>query len=459
MNAPIAASHNLARAHNARHMLHPMTAPATTDAKPPLIVDRGEGSFIYDVDGKRYLDAVAALWNVNLGHNHPGVKRAIVEQLDRIAYYKTFVDFSNGPAIELSRRVMELARPEGMAKLFYCSGGSDAVETAIKLARQYWQVQGEGQRTKILSLKYGYHGVNFGGLSANGNPRFRRAYEPLVPGFFQVESPFTYRNIWSEDDPARLATLCADAVEREIVYQGADTVAAFIAEPVQAGGGVIVPPETYWPLVRQICDRHGVLLIADEVVTGFGRLGTMFGSRAWGVKPDLMVFAKGINSAYVPLGATAVSERVEKAFHRDSPLAAIMHGYTYSGHALACAAGVATMEAIVSEKVVENAAEQGAYLQEGFAAIGRRFPFVGNVRGKGLMAAVELVKEPATRQPFTAADPLPRAVEDGCLKRGVIVRNQIGTVVVSPPLTVSREEIDLLLNALEDSLEEAAPML
>jgi putrescine aminotransferase len=446
---------DLTRADNGRHMLHPFSVVESTSTTPPMIIDRGEGSFIYDVDGNAYLDAVSSLWNVNVGHRHPVVNRAIVEQLNRIAYYKIFTDTSNIPAIELSRKVMQLAEPEGMAKIFFVSGGSDAVETAFKLVRQYWKLEGEPQRSKIISLKGGYHGVHFGGMSAGGNPLYQRAYEPLVPGFFQVERPFQFRNIWDEKDPKRLATLCAEALDREILHQAPETVAAFIAEPIQGAGGVIIPPDDYWPLIRAVCDRHNILLIADEVITGFGRTGKMFGSRLWNVKPDLMCFAKGINSGYVPLGATAVNARVEKSFHRDHPLAPLLHGYTTSGHALACASGVANLKVVEDENLVENAAVQGAYIAQAFSKFAQRFNVIGNVRVKGLMGALELIVPPGGNTQIAADHPLPRAVQQGCLKRGVIVRNQLGTIEISPPLNVSRSEVDLMLNALEESFIEA----
>ncbi len=378
---------------NARHMLHPMIDPkAVAAAPPPLVIERGEGVHVYDLDGHRYIDTVASLWNVNVGHNRAEVKAAISAQLDKLAYYSTFQNTSNPPAIELSARLMNLFAPEGMKKVLFSSGGSDAVETAMKLARQYWQLQGRAQRHKFISLKLGYHGVHFGGASVNGNPQFRQAYEPLLGGCFQVESPYLYRNPWGETDPARLARLCAEELDRAIQYQGPDTVAALIAEPVQGAGGVIVPHPSYWPALRAICDKHQVLLISDEVVTGFGRIGAMCGARAWGVVPDIMALAKGINSGYVPLGATLLNERVASAFEQPAVPAALMHGYTYSGHALACAAANANLAIVEAEDLPGNAARVGALLNERLKEL-MRYPRVGDVRGLGLMAAVELVAD------------------------------------------------------------------
>ena len=250
-----------------------------------------------------------------------------------------------------------------MKRVIFSSGGSDAIETALKITRQYWKLEGMPQKTKVFSLKNAYHGVHMGGLSAGGNNIWRQAYEPLLPGFFQIESPYLYRNPWTHD-PDELGAMCANMLDREIQHQGPDTIGAFIAEPVQGAGGMIVPPANFWPLVREVCDKHNVLLIADEVVTGFGRTGSMFGSRHWGVKPDIMCLAKGINSGYVPLGATLVNDRVEAAWSKDSPLSAIMHGYTYSGHPLACAAALANLSIVMDEDLPSNAADTGTYFLE-----------------------------------------------------------------------------------------------
>jgi adenosylmethionine-8-amino-7-oxononanoate aminotransferase len=444
-----------ARNNNARYMIHPMTAMSAAVKQPPIIVDRGEGCHIFDIDGNKYLDAIASLWNVNVGHNHPRVIAAVTEQLHRIAYYKTFAEYSNPAAIELSRRVVEMATPEGMTKVFFSSGGSDADETAFKLARQYWHLEGQPQRYKIMSLEYGYHGVHFGGMSACGLPRFRESFEPLLPGFLQVATPFTYRNTWNESDPARLAVLCAQALEHAIIMQGPNSVAAFIAEPVQGAGGVIVPPADYWPLVRKVCDKYGVLLIADEVITGFGRTGEAFGCRLWGVQPDMMTFAKGINSAYVPLGATAINARIEQAFMKDDARSAILHGYTYSGHALACAAGVANLRVLEEEKLITNAAAQGTALGEGLKVLQRRFDCISEVRYKGLMVAIEFATVPGSPQTPLYGHPLPKKVEVECFKRGVLVRAHASALIMSPPLIIRREEVEFLLDVLESSIAAA----
>lgn len=439
------------KANNARHIFHPMISPQETSKSPPLIISKGKGVFVEDIDGRSYLDAVGGLWNVNIGHGRDEVKHAIVDQLDRIAYYTTFGKTSNAPQIELSVRLCELLAAEQMEKVLFSCGGSDAVETALKLARQYHRLNGQAERVKTFSLKYGYHGVHFGGLSAGGNPPFRQAFEPLLPGFFQVDSPYLYRNPWTEN-PQELGRICAEQLEREIVYQGAHTVAAVIAEPIQGAGGVIVPPENYWPLLREICDRHGVLLIADEIVTGFGRSGEMFGCRLWGVKPDIMCLAKGITAGYIPLGATMVSAKVAAAWNNpDKPLP-IMHGYTYSGHALACATANTVLDIVVREKLPENAAARGAELIDGLKEVAARSAIVGDVRGRGLMVGIELVRDKATKQAFGPADAEMKLLADTCLELGVVVRVMASKIILSPPLTIEAQQVAIIVDTIDRAL-------
>jgi adenosylmethionine-8-amino-7-oxononanoate aminotransferase len=439
---------------NAQHMLHPMIDPKAVAAAPPLIIDRAQGVHVFDIDGKRYLDTVASLWNVNVGHGRPELKAAIMAQLDKLAYFSTFQNTSNPPAIELSARLMQMFARENMKKVLFSSGGSDAVETAMKLARQYWQLQGRAQRTKFISLKLGYHGVHFGGASINGNPLFRTAYEPLMPGCFQVESPYLYRNPWGEADPARLARLCAEELDRAIQYQGPDTVAAFVAEPVQGAGGVIVPHESYWPLLRAVCDKHSVLLISDEVVTGFGRIGALCGARAFGVAPDMMAMAKGINSGYVPLGATLLNERVASAFEQPGVPAALMHGYTYSGHALACAAANANLDIVANEDLAGNAARVGALLNARLPEF-MRYPHVGDVRGLGLMSALELVADRSGKAPLMVATPYVQALVGAARSEGAIIRVQGNRLILSPPLVFTAADVDETVRILHAAFAHA----
>jgi len=444
---------------NAQYLFHPMAHPAAMRKTRPDIIARGEGCWVWDIDGHKLIDGVAGLWSSNLGHSNKAVRDAIVAQLDELPFFNTFRGTTHPRAIELSARLVHMMAPDGVGAVLFSNGGSDAVEGALKMARQYWKVKGQTERTKFISLKNGYHGVHFGGMSVNGLANIRRAYEPLMPGCFHVDSPWPYHNAYT-DDPEALGRVCAGLLEREIQFQGADTVAAFIAEPIQGSGGVIVPPANYWPLVREVCDRHDVLLIADEVVTGFGRAGAMFGTRLWGVTADIWCLAKGISSGYVPLGATALSSKVANAFLADEKgLGTVAHGYTYSGHPVAAAAALATLDEIERLDVPGNAARVGAHFQQRLAAFADKFSFVGDVRGRGLMAGIEMVSDKGKRIPVPRNSDIPARVAREAYQRGAMVRISGPNMILSPPLVITREDIDHLVDILEASFAavDAAP--
>lgn len=434
---------------NAEYLWHPMAHPGAMKKAKPDIVTRGEGCWIWDVDGRKLLDGVGGLWASNLGHSATAVRDAIVAQLDELPFYNTFRGTSHPRAIELSAKLVKMMEPDGVASVMFGSGGSDAVETALKLARQYHKLRGEKDRFKFISLRQGYHGVDFGGMSVNGNTNFRRAYEPLLPGCFHIDTPWLYHNPYSQD-PQELGAMCAALLEREIVFQGPDTVAAFIAEPVQGAGGVIVPPANYWPLVRKVCDKYGVLLIADEVVTGFGRTGHLFGTRLWGVNADMWCLAKGISSGYVPLGATAISARVAQVFDEDTTgQAAVGHGYTYSAHPVAAAAALATLEQIEALDVPGHAGQVGAVMQKRLRKLEQTCSFVGDVRGVGLMLGIEMVADKALRTPMPRSSDIPARVAREAYQRGLMVRISGSNLILSPPLVISASEVNYLCDALE----------
>ncbi len=437
-----------------KNFWNPMVHPGMPASHNTVIV-KGDGNYVQNQEGNWLVDGVGGLWNVNVGHNRTEVKEAITAQLDELEYFQIFDGIGHPRVEELSDLLIGMLEPEGMAKVMYSSGGSDAVETALKLARQYWKAVGEAQRYKFISLKQGYHGVHFGGASVNGNTVFRTNYEPMLPGCIHIDTPWLYRNPWNCENPEELGRLAAAQLEAEIVFQGPDTVAAFIAEPIQGAGGVIVPPANYWPLIRAVCDKYGVLLIADEVVTGFGRSGSMFGVRGWGVSADIQCFAKGINSGYIPLGATVVNKRVADGIEScENFSGAVMHGYTYSGHPVACAAALASLKIVQDEDLPKNAGIQGAALKEQLQGALGDFPSVGEVRGKGLMVAIDLVKDKTTREPIDPMDGFANAVAAVAMREGVIVR-PVGTkIILSPPLTIGQEEVDKLTNALRKGFEE-----
>ncbi|MBU9598322.1 aminotransferase class III-fold pyridoxal phosphate-dependent enzyme [Burkholderia multivorans] len=434
-----------------RYTLHPMNDPKEVLKNPPPVIEKGDGVYITDVDGHRMLDCQGGLWCVNAGYGRQEIVDAITRQASELAYYNLFPGGANAPATRLGARLIELLQPEGMSRVLFSSGGSDSVESALKLARQYWKLSGEPERIKFISLRGGYHGLHFGGMSACGGEAWRRSYEPLVPGFINIESPNLYRNPFTSD-PEALVDICIKLLEREIQFQCADTVAAVIAEPIQGAGGVNVPPASYWPKLREVCDRYGVLLIADEVITGFGRSGALFGSRGWGVKPDIMCLAKGLTSGYVPLGATVLNDRVASAWNNEGPRSVLMHGYTYSGHPVACAAGLAAVDIVIEEDLTENARVVGDYFLGRLNELKEKHDVIGDVRGKGLMIAVELVKDRATKEPFTPADTYPGAISEACVANGVMLRTIVNKFIISPPLTFSRSHVDEVVRVLDDAL-------
>ena len=449
---------NFIKEKNARHLWHPMAHPADSQAHPPTIVTRGEGVFITDIDGHRVVDGVGGLWNVNLGFSCEPIKQAISDQLDRLPYYSIFRGTTNDAAVELSYELAQFFEPDGLQRAFYTSGGGDSVETALRLARQYHKIRGDAGRVKFISLKKGYHGTHMGGASVNGDAKFRTQYEPLLPGCYHIPAPYTYRNPFDETDPARLAQLCAAALVDEIAFQGPDTIAAFIMEPVLGAGGVIPPHESFMPMMRDICDNHGILLIADEVITAFGRTGSWSGSRHWGVKPDFACTAKAITNGYFPFGAVMMSERIAQLFeHDETGNAAIGHGYTYSGHPVGAAAALACLAETKRLDVPLNAAKRGTQMYEGCLRLQEKYELIGDVRGgHGLMTALELVSDRKTKTP--PAKPVPLALQAAAYENGAMVRVSGPNVILSPALVISESEVKTILSALDKGLAEASEL-
>lgn len=431
---------------------HPMCHPGEWKQRERLNIVKSEGLYVWDEKGNRMVDGFAGLWCVNIGHGRQEVKEAIIRQMDVQIYGQMFEGVMHPRAAELADRLVDMTAQEGMARVLYGTGGSDGVETALKIARQYWRTQGKAERYKFISLKNAYHGVHFGGTSVTGINAFRLNYEPALPGCSQIDTPWLYRNPWSEEDPETLGRLCAEQLEREILHQGPDTVAAFIAEPVQGAGGVIVPPANFWPLIRAVCDKYGVLLIADEVVTGFGRSGSLFGTRGWGVKPDIMVFAKALTSGYIPLSATLINQRIADAFENNTDFRGVMlTGYTYGGHPLGCAAALAVLDIVERESLPANAARVGANLLARLKPFEERFRSVGNVRGKGLMLAIDLVQNKATREMLAPTEDLAWRLAAAAREAGAVVRPVGSKLVIAPPLVLDDERAEVLAKALEEA--------
>ena len=443
---------NFLKENNARHMWHPMGHPGKLRANAPTIVTSAEGVRITDIDEHTTVDGVGGLWNVNLGFSSQPVKDAISGQLDVLPYYSAFAGTTNDAAIELSFELQEFFAPEGMARAFFTSGGSDSVESALRLSRQYHKLRGEPGRTKFLSLKKGYHGTHFGGASVNGNNRFRTAYEPLLPGCRHLPAPYPYRNPFGEEDPAKLAQIILAEAEDAIQFEGPNTIAAFIMEPILGAGGVMVPHETLMPGMREICSRYGVLMIADEVITGFGRTGDWSGSRHWGVQPDMMCIAKAITNGYFPFGATMISEAVAETFESEAEgKAFIGHGYTYSAHPVGAAAALACLAETKRLAVKDNAAARGTQLFEGMKRLQEKHDLIGDVRGgHGLMTAIELVSDRASK---TAVSPdVGLAVQAGAYEAGAMVRASGPTIIMSPPLVLTEADANVIIDALDTAI-------
>jgi putrescine aminotransferase len=424
------------------HWLHPqgdLGAPPGTI--PQLIMAGGNGATLTDAEGREYIDGMASLWNVNVGYGRTELAEAAAEQMKTLAFSSAYGGFSTAPAIELATKLAELA-PGDLEVTFFASGGAEANDTAYKIARLYWQLRGEPERVNIVSRLRDYHGLTYGATSATGLANFWKGFAPLAPGFLHAPAPDPYR--FSGEGSAGVAY--AQALEDVVLKAGPATVAAVVAEPVQGAGGAIVPPADYFPLVRQVCDKYGLLLIADEVITGFGRTGRWFGLEHWNVQADLMIFAKGVTSGYLPLSGVMLTRSVHETLKAlKGPL---WHAFTYSGHPTACAVGLRNLRILEEEHLVERAAQKGAYLQQGLQDL-RSHEIVGDVRGLGLIGGVELVRDRATKESFEPSLGAARRVCLAALELGVIFRPLAGDVVaISPPFVISDEQIDRMVMVL-----------
>ncbi len=440
---------------DAKYLFHPVVQLQEHEQKGARIIVEAKGERVKDIDGKEYIDAFSSLWNVVIGHGHKEVADAMTEQLSKLEYYSPFFGFSSPPAIELAAKVVGLMPKDwNMGHVMFTCGGSETNDTNIKMARMYWACKGKDSKKKIVSRNFAYHGVTFGSLTATGIEFFKTNFDPLPPGFLHIMAPYCYRCELGATYPD-CGIGCAKQLEEAILREGPDTVAAFIAEPVMGTGGVIIPPKEYWPMVRQICDKYEVLILADEVITGFGRTGKMFGCMNWNLRPDLVSVAKGITSGYFPTGGAITSNEIYETIRDNLPsFLPFLHGFTYNNHPVGCAAGLANLKYIEDNKLVENAAKVGAYLQDRLKGL-YDHKSVGDIRGIGLMAAVELVKDKATKEPIGE---LPmestHRVEEMMWDKGIYARAMMENVAVAPPLTVTKASVDLIVDALEQSIEQ-----
>ena len=435
------------------HWLHPQgdlaAAPGTI---PQLIMASGKGATLKDVEGREYVDGMASLWNVNVGYGRAELAEAAAEQMKTLAFSSAYGGFGTAPAIELAAKLSEIA-PGDLDVTYFASGGAEANDTAYKIARLYWKLRGEPNRVNIVSRIRDYHGLTYTATSSTGLANFWKGFEPLAPGFLHAPAPDPYRY----DGTGSAGEAYAAALEKLVVDSGPETVAAVVAEPVQGAGGVIVPPPDYFPALRRVCDRYGLLLIADEVITGFGRTGRWFALEHWNVQADLMIFAKGVTSGYLPLSGVMLRRGVHDVLTGVKGMFA--HGFTYSGHPTACAVALRNLRIIEEEGLVRRAAERGAYLQRRLQDL-RRHDIVGDVRGLGLVAGVELVSDRKTKKSFEMSVGAARRVWIDALQNGVIVRPLAGDVLaISPPFVISEQEIDRIVEVLDGAIGRLAEEL
>ncbi len=434
MNAPLSNSALIDK--DQEHMIHPLHHnPAHAHGK---VWVEAEGSHLIDADGNRFIDGLSCLWNVSCGHGRAPLIDAAHKQMQQMAYCSSYNGSSNRPAIELAERLSEICYPQ-INNFYFTSGGGESTDSNFKLARFYWKAKGKPEKIKVISRQWGYHGVTFAAMCATGIAGYWPAFEPRIPEFSHIPAPDPYHYPQPEDGSS-LGIAAANELEKEILKQGPETVAMFIAEPVQGAGGVIVPPDDYFPRIREICDQYEVLFVADEVITGFGRTGKLFALDHYGVQPDLVQFAKSITSGYLPLGGIGISDEVAATIRgSEKPW---MHAYTYSGHPTTCAVGLATLDYIESENLVAQAAEKGAYLLDSLHRALDGHPQVGNVRGKGMMCGVELVEDKAQKSWYPPEWGVGPKMTKALIDHGIFTRMRSEVICIAPPLTTDEATID-----------------
>ncbi len=434
-----------------QRLLHPLYHPtATTDA---IIFERAEGIYLYSTEGQQLIDGMSGLWNVSLGHGRPELAAAAQRQMMAGAYASNYAGTATIPTIELAHRLAGFAYPD-LNSTFFTSGGAESNESAFKTVRYYWKRMGKPDKTKIIARMRGYHGVTLAAMSATGIPAYWNLFDPPVPGFRHINPPYPYRYAGEVRDGETIGLAAARELEEMIQQEGPDTVGAFIAEPVLGAGGVIVPPDDYFPRVRAICDEYEVLFIADEVITGWGRTGEWFGLKHWDVQPDIMSFAKAITSGYLPLGGIQVHDHIREVMDTASLEDRWYHAYTYSGHPTCCAVALANLDLLIAGDYAVQAKTKGQRLLGALRHL-EEHDNVGEVRGLGLMLAVELVQDKETRQELDGGTV--ETIRNECIKRGLLTRNVGNLIVLSPPLVTPTEELDRIAAIITSSVEAVCP--
>ncbi len=431
-----------------QHLIHPLHHTAGHSAGRVWV--GGEGSHLIDADGNRIIDGLSCLWNVSAGHGRKELADAAYKQMSELAFSSSYAGGSNRPAIELAERLAGITYPS-INHFYFTSGGGESTDSNFKLARSYWKACGRPEKTKVISRIWGYHGVTFAAMCATGISGYWPAFEPRIPGFSHIPSPDPYHYPMPEDGSSQ-GIAAANELEKEILKQGADTVAMFIAEPVQGAGGVIVPQDDYFQRIREICDQYDVLMVSDEVITGFGRTGKMFGLEHYGVEPDLIQFAKSITSGSLPLGGIGVSDKISEVLSKsEKPW---MHAYTYSGHPTTCAVALATLDIVEREDLPGQAASKGEAMLQKYKEALESHPHVGNIRGKGMMHGIEIVKDKATKEWFEPEFGLGGKLTKAMMDRGLYTRVRSEVICSAPPLTTDESTIDQMVDIVHKSITE-----
>jgi putrescine aminotransferase len=444
------------RSSDQRHHLHPFTDHKELGEKGgSRIITRAHGAYIFDSEGNRILDGMAGLWCVNLGYGRQELIDAAAAQMQELPYYNNFFQCTHPPAIELSSLLSELS-PGAFNHVFFTGSGSEANDTQVRLIRRYWDLKGQPEKMTIIARKNAYHGSTLAGASLGGMSAMHKQLVLPVPGIAHIEQPYPFE-LGADMSAEAFGLQQARLLEEKILELGVDKVAAFFAEPVQGAGGVIIPPESYWPEIQRICDEYGILLVADEVITAFGRLGEWFGSTHFGIRPDLISFAKGVTSGYLPLGGALVNDRVADVIIAEG--GEFAHGYTYSGHPATCAVALANLRIMRDEGIVERVKNSTApYFNRRWASLAEH-PIIGEARSLGLVGALEIVKDKSSRERFHKDLGAGTVCRDLCVNNGIVMRAVGDTMIVSPPLIVENQHIDELVEIAWKCLDLTAESL
>jgi putrescine aminotransferase len=431
------------------HFLHPFTDFGALNKKGSRIITKADNIYLWDSEGKKILDAMSGLWCVNVGYGQPSLVDAATRQMKELPFYNAFFQTATPPAIELAELLAQVSPPQ-FQHVFFAGSGSEGNDTVVRMVRRYWDILGQPDRQVIISRKNGYHGSTMAGASLGGMSYMHAQGGLPIPNIVHIDQPYWHENGHGMDK-AEFGKVAAGWLEAKILAVGPEKVAAFIGEPVQGAGGVIVPPETYWPEVQRICDKYGILLVSDEVICGFGRTGNWFGCETMGTRPDLMTFAKGVTSGYIPLGGVMVGDRMAKVLIEQG--GDFNHGYTYSGHPVACAVALANIKLIQQLKLVEHVRDDvGPYLAEQFASL-REHPLVGDTETCGLMGAILLVKDKAKGTPFPSALDVGMTCRGHCFGNGLIMRAVGDRMIIAPPLVITRSQVDEMMALIRRCLD------